>query len=268
MSSHGGGGGERWLVSYSDFITLLMVLFVVLYSMGQTDIKRYKQLADGLKTAFSGGPTSIVDPGIDQAGGGDKSKASPIIIPGIPQHSVDSVEVAGELTDMLNATKLGGAVSVQNNIEGVLISLSEKLTFKPGTTDLQTDAFPVLDTIVKMVKPLQNEIRVVGYTDDTPPVDPKYQSNLELSLDRALVITNYFIKSGIDPKRITVSGRGEFKPLFPNDTPEHKALNSRAEIIIVYALATDVINSHPSMGTNPIAASPAPSSAGSSGGQP
>ena len=69
MSSHGGGGSERWLVSYADFITLLMVLFVVLYSMGQTDIKRYKQLAQGLKAAFTGGPIRIVDPGIDQAGG-------------------------------------------------------------------------------------------------------------------------------------------------------------------------------------------------------
>ncbi len=69
MSAHGGGGddggGERWLVSYSDFITLLMVLFVVLYSMGQTDVKKYKQLADSMKVAFyrrwllqNGGPAN------------------------------------------------------------------------------------------------------------------------------------------------------------------------------------------------------------------
>ena len=47
--SHGGGGGDRWLVSYSDLITVLMILFVVLYAMGQTDIERYKQLAQSLK---------------------------------------------------------------------------------------------------------------------------------------------------------------------------------------------------------------------------
>jgi len=69
MSGHGGGGSERWLVSYADFITLLMVLFVVLYSMSQVDIERYKQLADSLRAAFSGGPVRVIDPGIDQAGG-------------------------------------------------------------------------------------------------------------------------------------------------------------------------------------------------------
>src|SRR5512134_2502757 len=110
---------ERWLVSYADFITLLMVLFVVLYSMGQVDIERYKQLASSLRAAFSGGPTQIVDPGINQAGADKDKAAAPIVIPGIPQVSVNAAEVAGELTDLLSASGLGGAVSVQNNIEGV-----------------------------------------------------------------------------------------------------------------------------------------------------
>jgi chemotaxis protein MotB len=243
MSAHGGGGSERWLVSYADFITLLMVLFVVLYSMGQVDIKRYKQLADGLRAAFSGGPVRVVDPGIDQAGGITQDKeAAPIVIPGIPQMPVTSVEVAGELTNLLSAADLGGVVSVQNNIEGVLISLSEKLVFVPGTAQLQADAFPVLDTIVKMIAPLENDIRVIGYTDNTPPVDPRYPTNWELSVGRALVIAEYLMKAGVTPDRLIVSGRGENKPVFPNDTPEHRALNSRAEIIVVYSVASDVVN--------------------------
>jgi chemotaxis protein MotB len=178
MSGHGGGGSERWLVSYADFITLLMVLFVVLYSMGQTDVQRYKQLADGLRAAFSGGPIRIVDPGIDQAGGVDNdAAAAPIVIPGIPQSPVNSMEVAGELTDLLSSVDLGGSVSVQNNIEGVLISLSEKLVFAPGTAALQPEAYPVLDTIVGMVQTIENDIRVIGYTDDSTPIDPKYSNN-------------------------------------------------------------------------------------------
>ena len=65
MSGHGGGGSDRWLISYSDFITLLMVLFVVLYSMGQVDVMKYKQLAESLKAAFGGGAAKVVDAGID-----------------------------------------------------------------------------------------------------------------------------------------------------------------------------------------------------------
>lgn len=240
--SHGGGGSERWLVSYADFITLLMVLFVVLYSMGQTDVARYKQLADSLRAAFSGGAAQIVDPGIDQAGGDAEKSAAPIVIPGIPQTSVNSVEVAGELTDLLQRANLGGAVSVQNNIEGVLISLSEKLIFSPGTAEPQAEAYPVLDTIAQMLLPLENDIRITGYTDDSAPTDPRYPTNWELSLGRAMVIADYFQAAGVEPERMTVAGRGEYRPVFPNDTPQHRALNSRAEIVVVYSVDADLIN--------------------------
>jgi chemotaxis protein MotB len=243
MSSHGGGGGERWLVSYADFITLLMVLFVVLYSMGQTDIARYKQLADGLRAAFSGGPTQMVDPGIAQSSGpADNQSAAPIMIPGIPQVPVDSVEVAGDLTNMLAAAGLGGTVSVQNNIEGVLISLSEKLLFTPGTADITPDAFAVLDTIIGMIANLENDLRITGYTDDTPPADPRFTSNWELSLARAQIVATYFQEHNVAPDRITIAGRGEYHPVFPNDTPEHRALNSRAEIVVIYSVHNDVVN--------------------------
>jgi chemotaxis protein MotB len=244
MSSHG-GGSERWLVSYADFITLLMVLFVVLYSMSQVDIMRYKQLANSLSSAFLGGPVRIIDTGIDQAGGispnEDKSSA-PIVIPGIPKVPVNSQEVAGQLTELLTTAKLGGVVSVQNNIEGVLISLSERLLFAPGTAQLQPEAFTVLDTIANMIKNIDNEIRIIGHTDNTPPADPRYKTNWELSLARAMVIGSYLEKSGIAPERLFVAGRGEYRPIFPNDTPEHRALNSRADIIVVYPVSTDAFN--------------------------
>jgi chemotaxis protein MotB len=130
MSSHG-GGNDRWLVSYSDFITLLMVLFVVLYSMGQIDVKRYKALAQNLKAAFTvgGAPPKVVDPNIDQSGGLSlNAAAQPIQVEGLPVLSSVGSEVAGKLTDLLKENGLSSEVSVQNNVEGVLISLSQKLS--------------------------------------------------------------------------------------------------------------------------------------------
>src|SRR5512145_118718 len=134
---------ERWLVSYADFITLLMVLFVILYSMGQVDIKKYQRLADSMRTAFTlGGPSQVVDGQIDQAGGtSEDGTAKPIVVPGIPEGPTQSEEVAGELTSMLASQNLGSAVSVQTNIEGVLISLSERLIFQEGQVELPADAY-------------------------------------------------------------------------------------------------------------------------------
>ncbi len=256
MSAHGGGGddggGERWLVSYADFITLLMVLFVVLYSMGQTDVEKYKRLADSMKVAFSvGGSTRLVDPQINTASGTmEDGESKPIVIPGIPEDPPQSEEVAGQLTQMLSENGIGNQVSVQTNIEGVMISLSEKLVFKPGSDQLDPEVYPILDTIVGMVSTIDNNIRLVGHTDDTPPLDPKYANSFELSLARAMVVAEYLMGKGISPQRILVSGKGQYDPIFPNDSDEHRSLNGRVDMVIIYQVentvfSTDVLRMDP-----------------------
>ncbi|MBN2555753.1 MAG: OmpA family protein [Anaerolineales bacterium] len=242
--SHGGGGDERWLVSYADFITLLMVLFVVLYSMSQIDVERYKELAEGLSVAFGGGgPVNVVDPSINQAGiGTGESAPSPITISGIPSRSPDTLDIAGQMGSLLAANQLAGAVSIRNNIEGVLIALSEQLLFVPGTAELIPDAYPVLTSVAEMLRPLPNEIWVIGHTDDQPPTDPRYRDNWELSAARAVNIVNYLIAQGIEADRLMASGKGDVEPVFPNDTPEHRAFNSRAEIVVIYSLEQEVFD--------------------------
>jgi chemotaxis protein MotB len=272
--AHGGGdegGGERWLVSYADFITLLMVMFIVLYSMGQVDVKKYKQLADSMKAAFSlgGAASQVVDAQINQASGNsDTGSPNPIVIPGIPSTPPKSEEVAGELTKMLSDQNLGGEVSIQTNIEGVLISISEKLVYKTGTAELQPEAIQVLNTITGMLKPIDNSIRIVGHTDDTAPIDPRFANNWELSLGRAMVIATDFINGGIKPERIIVSGRGSYDPLFPNDSDAHRAMNGRADIIIIYKVDTNVIGVDSNPISNPTGASSGTSSGTTTGGNP
>jgi chemotaxis protein MotB len=241
--SHG-GGGDRWLVSYADFITLLMVLFVVLYSMGQTDMQRYKALAQNLKAAFTfgGAMPKVVDPQIDSTGGlTGQMVANPISIDGLPMTSSVGNEVAGKLTDLLEENGLSSEVSIQNNVEGVLISLSQNLSFVEGRAELQPAAYPVLDTIANMLVGIDNEVRVIGHTNDVPPLDPRYPDNWSLSLARANEIVRYFQTKGITPDRLIPSGRGEYQPIFPNDSVEHRNLNSRAEIIVIYPVSSDAI---------------------------
>ncbi|MBN1267486.1 MAG: OmpA family protein [Anaerolineales bacterium] len=241
--SHGGGGSERWLVSYADFITLLFVLFVILYAMGQTDLEKYKELAESLHEAFSGGPAQVVDPGINQGGSGTgDSSPSPITLDDMPARLTDSLDVASRMNTILNAHDMAGDVSVHNNIEGLLISISEKLLFHPGTADLKDSAYPVLDSLAEMLQDMDNDVRVVGHTDDSPPVDPSISSNWALSVQRAVTVVEYLLESGITPDRLTASGRGEFSPVFPNDSAEHRAYNSRADIIIIYPIESEILN--------------------------
>jgi chemotaxis protein MotB len=243
---------ERWLVSYADFITLLMVLFVILYSMGQIDVKKYKTLAESMRSAFTvGGPSQVVDSQINQAGGtSEEGTSKPIVVPGIPEGPTQSEEVAGELTSMLASQSLGSSVSVQTNVEGVLISLSERLVFQDGQSELPQEAYPVLDTIINMLRPIDNRVRLVGHTSNTPSSSSYYPTNWELSLARAMSVARYLINAGLAPERFIVSGQGEYAPLFPNDSDQHKALNARVEIIIVYPVEGNLIS------TNPISITP------------
>ena len=88
---------------------------------------------------------------------------------------------------------------------------------------------------------IENQIRIVGHTDNSKPIDPKYSNNWDLSTGRAIVIADYLISKGISPDRLTVSGRGEYQPVFPNDTLEHRSLNSRADIVVIYKSAADKV---------------------------
>lgn len=232
-----GHADERWLVSYADFITLLFVLFVVLWSLGQVDVEKYKILAESMRAAFSfGGAVSVVSNPISSGGGGTdpNSAPAPITIPGMPSKPPQSDDVASQLTAMLNEMNMGSGVSVQTNIEGVLISLSESLIFYPGTANLYPQGYPVLDGIIGMLNSMQNQLRIIGHTDNTPPTDSKYANNFELSVARANVVAQYLIGKGIDPARLSISGKSEYAPVFPNDTDEHRSMNSRAEIVIIY----------------------------------
>ncbi|MBK8421951.1 flagellar motor protein MotB [Candidatus Villigracilis saccharophilus] len=235
---------ERWLVSYADFITLLMVLFVVLYSMSQVNVEKYKILATSMRSAFSlGGPSQVVDSQINQAGGTSEDGTSkPIVVPGIPEGPTQSEEVAGQLTSMLSSQNLGSQVSVQTNIEGVLISLSERLIFADGQAELPPEALIVLDTIAEMMLPIENKIKVVGHTNDTASINPLYPSNWELSLARATSVAKYLMNAGVAPERMIISGQGEYAPVFPNDTEQHKGLNARVEIVIMYKVESNIID--------------------------
>ncbi|MCE1253013.1 MAG: OmpA family protein, partial [Anaerolineae bacterium] len=165
--------------------------------------------------------------------------SQPISIEGLPKVNSTGSDVARQLSTMLNQSQVSSDINMQNNIEGALISLSEKLLFTPGTVEMGQQGYVVLDSIIAMVAPLDNSIRIIGYTDDTPPIDPAYKDNWELSFARANKISQYFIEKGIDPKRLLPTARGEYAPIFPNDSPQHRALNSRADIVIVYPMPVE-----------------------------
>lgn len=236
MAKRSVGGSQRWLLTYSDMITLMMVFFVLLFAMGQIDLDKYRRIAQSLNRAFGGGSGALIVPISGEDGGEWESEYSKPVLIDAPTVSYDPTDVSSELGDAIARAGIAGQVSVRTHIEGVIVSLSEDLIFPPGSAELQPKGKEALDDIAAVLQGMPNAVRVEGHTDDRPTNSPDYPTNWELSTARAVSIVRYLIERGISPTRLSAAGMASYQPLVPNDTPEGRALNRRASLVIIYPI--------------------------------
>ncbi len=234
-------GAERYLLTYADLMNLLLIFFIVLYSMSQVDSQKFQQLSTSLRSVFGeympGGT-------IGQQGSGTSllplnPSDSPLPSP-LPQKVEQQRmgEVKDEVSKLIEAQHLNGDVTVTLEERGVVVSITAKLLFKSGSADIERDSIPVIENIGKMLLSLPgNHIRVEGHTDTDPIRTSLFPSNWELSSARATNVLRLLVeKSGINPTVISSVGYGEYRPKFANDSEEHKAANRRVDIVLISSI--------------------------------
>ncbi|HNX58753.1 MAG TPA: OmpA family protein [Spirochaetota bacterium] len=232
---------ERWLLTYSDMITLLMLFFIVLYSMSQTDVGKYMQLAQALETVFTGGNWGIFD-SYAKAGNNqqfDKGRGLLNTDDKYPlmknKPPAKRKKVYNQAIQMLQPYIKADRVRVISTETGITISLSSDLFFDPGSADIVQENTAVLDTVSDLLKALPNNIRIEGHTDNQPlrPENAKYMSNWELSSQRSINILEYFERKGVGSKNMSAVAFGSTRPIEENNTPEGRAYNRRVDVVIV-----------------------------------
>lgn len=116
----------------------------------------------------------------------------------------------------------------------VYISLADNMLYKSGSYEISDRAGDILSKIAKIIQDYKDyEVLVEGNTDNVPINRPNIRNNWDLSsLRAASVVIALQTQYGIDPKRLTAGGRGEYNPVAGNDTEEGKARNRRTQIII------------------------------------
>lgn len=223
---------ERWLISYADFITLLMVFFVVMYSMSSADSEKFRKISQSLSKAFNvdvlqGAPDHGLMDGI--------SKPESPIDDLIQDTEVPQVaRMKSKIDAIVDSSSQQPEVSVGRDKEGLVIRLSGSYLFDSGRAELKPNSLAVLDAIAGELRTLDNDVRVDGHTDSTPIDSPRYPTNWELSSARALAVTRYLSETdGLRAGRMVAAGYGEFRPIGPNDTREGRAQNRRVEIHIL-----------------------------------
>ncbi len=117
----------------------------------------------------------------------------------------------------------------------VFISLSDKMMFRSGKTEISKQADSVLFKLAKIINDYKDyEVLIEGHTDNVPIHTKCIKDNWDLSALRATAIARKLQKDfGVDPARLTAGGRGEWVPKVPNTTPQNREINRRTEIILL-----------------------------------
>lgn len=218
---------ERWLLTYSDLITLLLAFFIMMYVFSKRDAQKYDEVASHLKTIFTGGS------GI--AGKGSVTSTSPLEMLSKGASSGDMKrQLESEVLDLNRENAEGQNISVLSDERGIVIRVLDKAFFEEGEADLRERAKRALDKIVPIIRDGNAHIRIEGHTDNVPIRTAEFRSNWELSVRRATEVVRYLVeKRALPPQRVSATGYAEYRPLVPNDSPKNRAQNRRIEIIVV-----------------------------------
>jgi chemotaxis protein MotB len=263
---------ERWLLTYADMITLLMALFMVLFSISSVNISKYQTLQKSLKAAFSGhilpGGTSVASEGstanhsqtpastelqaiepvategaatlqsstahnVSTATSSNAAAAAAKIAAAQHQAS-EFARIKSELEAYAKAHGFAKSVKVAIEQRGLVIRvLTDDLLFASGQATLQGRASGLLTEISSLLNVDQTHpISVEGNTDNVPIHSAQFPSNWELSTARASTVVQYLIAHSVSPNRLTASGNAEQRPIDSNATAAGRARNRRVEIVM------------------------------------
>jgi len=247
---------ERWLITYADVLTLLFVLFMVLFSMSVVNTGKFDQLKESLSKGFSpglfpGGPSVLEQ--------GPETPTSPVVTssPASIQPDISGplgstllnenakAEQALE-TAQLEQTKqavdkaiadAGLASQAKTTVDerGLRIQLrSEPFLFQPGSADLSLPAQRLLKPIAGSIRRLQNPVSVEGHTDSTPISTGRFPSNRDLGAGRASAVLGVLERYGLaHSPRNTSTSYADTVPIADNATAAGRTQNRRVEILVL-----------------------------------
>jgi len=237
---------ERWLITYSDLITLLLIYFIVMYSMSRLDMDKFKNFTESLTSVLKG--TAYIfensGPSILEGLSGKNVQGTNTDVGGTSKNreltEAQAInEVQKQVLSLIKDYGIEGKVVVVQEARGLGIILKDVL-FASGSAELTPKARDVIKEISKILEKVpENHIRIEGHTDNRPIQNRYFYSNWELSTARATSVLQEILRNTkTNPNRFSVVGYGEYRPIASNNTEEGRALNRRVTIMILRSTYT------------------------------
>ncbi|HAX52485.1 OmpA/MotB family protein [Muricomes intestini] len=221
------GNGERWLLTYSDLITLLLALFIIMYGMSTENASKVQAVSTALSEAFNSTGAGTGDStGTGKGGGGGTSleNADPL---GTIYKQLNGYIEQNDLEDNVDLVKSDHAISIR--LKDKLLFLGDSTVLKPGSEDTLKKVCQVVDQVYGNVQ----HLTITGNTADLGNHDPENEADSwQLSVDRAVTILDFLTANGLGPEKMSVEGNSHYNPVAGNDTEEGRAANRRVEITI------------------------------------
>jgi len=253
-------GTPAWVVTFADLMSLLMCFFVLLLSFSEIDAMKFKQIAQEMAKAFGvqreipaveipQGTSPVFQhftPGKPEPTDLDEIRQSmpqkdpfldrdPATEPGEQTDDQKVNDYADLLKNALYEEITSGQLDVraEPGKRQIVMRIEERGSFPSGSAELTFALVDLLYRMGKVLTEIPGDLTVEGHTDNIPISSGRYQSNWNLSADRAAAVANALIEAGpLDEDRFRVMGLASTRPRQPNSTPENRALNRRVEIIV------------------------------------
>lgn len=232
---------ERWLLTYSDLITLLLIFFIIMYTMAKMDNQKFEAVKEALAGALKTGQQNINigKPGILDNMPVPKISAQDASKEAAKQEQKKLDQLESKINDLIKKYSLQGYITVTQEQRGLDIEIRNELNniilFNSGSSDLNSPAQEIILKIGELLNELpDNYIRVEGHTDNVPIHNAIFDTNWDLANARASTVVKVLINEcGVSPERLSTVGYGEYKPVASNDIEEGRSQNRRVDIVII-----------------------------------
>lgn len=237
---------ERWLITYADLITLLLIFFVIMYAMSKIDVDKYAVLAQALNFEFRKAD-SVMQQGTSVIGKVDRGEAQEGKTTKKPseieaeeqqkkaQQEKELEQLLQKINQYIVDNKLESQVKAENTPKGVAVTLNDLFLFDLGKADLKPAAYPILDKLSSLFLEIHSKVSIEGHTDNIPlNAGSVYRDNWGLSQARSLSVLRYFIYNAkVDQKNLISTAYADTMPVVDNSTEANRAKNRRVEIVVL-----------------------------------
>jgi len=231
---------ERWLLTYSDLITLLMAFFIVMYASSTADKTKMAKVAASIKAGFGVSGQSVIgdESAVNLKENGDLQEASKDAAgsANAAQKAEENKlkEVKQKVDAYVKQNNLTGSINTSLQERGLTIHIIDTTMFDTAKDDLLPGAQDRLVAIGKILKTINNMIRIEGHTDSRPMHGDKIPSNIELSVLRSSTVWHVLEdKAGVPHNQIMAAGYADNDPIVPDDTAANMAKNRRVDIVVI-----------------------------------